>query len=471
MSTALRSAILHVTAARGGGVDRHIRDLASAIPRRHLILHIGAALDVLEDVEGRRFTPLRDVSGRAEDGAALAAWLRAAGVGVLHLHSVGEDCRRRVAALGGAGAFPYIVSLHDLTFVNPRAFELSGAPEPDADWIAGLEGALAGAGAIVAPSAFIRDASLRAFPGLAIVTIAEGIRTARSRQVPAVPADFAASAPAHVVAIVGAVGPHKGSSVVDALAESLDGTDIGLVVVGYTDRRLLRGWQVPARCYIHGPYLDDELPGWLAAYRAEIALFPNRMPESFSYTLSEVWAAGVPVVVPDCGAQGERVARHGGGWRLPPGFGAPDASALLVRLFSPEGAAERAAVKSQLATPDNLRVPTIEAMARDTDALYERFALTPAAPIATSELPALGPLLAANLDGFEFRKELIKLTGEFAAAGAWIEKLEADVRDVNAELGRANDWNRVLADQKAAFDLLPAFVRRFLLWKALHARR
>ena len=145
------------------------------------------------------------------------------------------------------------------------------------------------------------------------------------------PAEFTAQAPRHIVAVVGAIGPHKGSGVLEALATALHGTDIGIVVIGYTDTQLARGWLVPGRLYVHGPYLDTALAGWLAAYGAEVVLFPNRLPESFSYTLSEVWASGLPVIVPDAGALGERVARHGGGWRLPAGFDGAEAARFLRR--------------------------------------------------------------------------------------------------------------------------------------------
>ena len=77
-------------------------------------------------------------------------------------------------------------------------------------------------------------------------------------------------------------------------------------------------------------YEDGTLAAWLAAYRTETVLFPNRLPESFSYTLSEVWSAGIPVIVPDHGALGDRVERDGGGWLLPAGFDGDEAAALWL---------------------------------------------------------------------------------------------------------------------------------------------
>ena len=110
-------------------------------------------------------------------------------------------------------------------------------------------------------------------------------------------------------------------------------------MIGYSDLQFDRGWREVGRCFVHGPYNDSELPALIASYGVHVVLFPNRLPESFSYTLSEVWAAGIPVIVPDEGALAERVSRHQGGWLLPARFSADQASSLLQRLFSPEGAA------------------------------------------------------------------------------------------------------------------------------------
>jgi hypothetical protein len=275
-----------------------------------------------------------------------------------------------------------------------------------------------------------------------------------------VPPAFAALRPAHVVAVVGAIGPHKGSALLDALAARLERTDIGLAVIGYTDTQITPGWRVPGRYYVHGPYLDTELAGLLAAYRVDLALFPNRMPESFSYTLSEVWAAGIPAVVPDEGALGERVAMHGGGWRLPPSCTAAGAAEFLQRLFAPERAAELARVESEIVPHDDSRIPSLAAMSREIDALYQRFGLPPpssAGSDAAAAREALEPLLAANLDGFVFRKELIKLASEVV-----------ELRPAAAALF---EENRRLADYKAAFDQLPLLVRKLLLKKAFRARR
>ena len=405
------------------------------------------------------------------------------------MHGVDETCRAHLDALLRARSLSYLVTLHDLQFVNPRAFEADGMPEPDADWIVAIGPVLERAAAVIAPSEFILDIALACSSGIRATVIPPGVRASPLRTVVEVPADFAARAPRRVVAVVGAVGPHKGSSVLASLATALNNSDIGVVVIGYTDTQIAPRWIVPGVLYVHGAYEDGTLGAWLAAYRVDAVLFPNRLPESFSYTLSEVWSAGVPVVVPDQGALGERVKAEGGGWLLPAEFDGDDAAALLVWLSSDEGAAERARVKSRIVPGDTRRVPTLEAMSRNVDALYARFGVPPldsADPAVAND--ALAPLLAANLDGFAFRKELVKLAGELDEAtrqlaesrqwseklerdgAAWAAKLEGDIAELKRDIERLGAENRVLAERKAALEQLPPSIQKYLLRRALRAR-
>jgi glycosyltransferase involved in cell wall biosynthesis len=331
-------------------------------------------------------------------------------------------------------------------------------------------------------------------PGLEVEVIANGSEPRTARSTAAARPEFARHAPRRVVAVLGAIGPHKGADVLDALARELDGSGIAIVIVGYLDRQVLPGWRVPGTLFIHGSWQDDEVPALLDAYGAKLALFPNRVPESFSYALSDVWSCGRPVLAAPYGALGERISRHGGGWLLPEGFDAPAIARRLRELFSPEGAAERARVESQLSRPDPERVPSLAAMARSLDALYERFGLDARAP-AQSDPAALERLLAANLDGSLFRAELSRLADEYQQLArahqetvasahrfetdsrAWIAKLEADVAALTADVQREvaerralGEANAQLAIHKAAFDLLPRVVRKWYLKKVLDAR-
>jgi hypothetical protein len=383
-----------------------------------------------------------------------------------------------------------VVSLHDILFLRADGFEPGLGARPDPAWLARTAPFLRDAGAVIAPSEYIAKLARENIPGLDVTIVPNGLATRASQQ--SIETGTGWVKRNHVAAVLGAIGPHKGSAILDELSSKLEGTDIAVVIVGYLDMQIFPGWHGD-HLYVHGAYGDDEVGDLLRAYGAEITLFPNQVPESFSYALSEAWNAGLPALVPREGALGERVERYGGGWFLPPGFGAREVASELRRIFSPEGASELARVKSRLSTPDPGRVPSFEEMTRSLDALYERFGIDPAAPATDS--PALSSLLAKNLDGSLFRQELVRLADEFvqlrtaleheraeaakfkAEATQWIDKLEADVKAVQAELAREVETRRAQGQEivqlrihKDAFDLLPEVLRKFLLKKILDAR-
>jgi glycosyltransferase involved in cell wall biosynthesis len=449
-------AILHLSSAAGGGADRYVRDLARDSARQHYLWHTGAGLDVIEDLAARRFFPLAETVSLAA-GDALARFARSARLGLLHLHAVDAASRARITRLVSLTGLPFVATLHDLGFLDERAFDADGMPAPDPGWTRAVATVLGAAATVIAPSEFIAAAASAQLPGVSPVVIAPGIETAVASATPpgatALPPAYKAHAPAYAIAVIGAIGPHKGSGLLAPIAEALAGSNVGIVVIGYTDAQRTPGWSIPGRLWIHGAYEHTLLPAWLAAYRVRAVLFPNRLPESFSYTLSEAWAAGVPAIVPQDGALGERVARHGGGFVLPAGFAAVDAARLLLRLFSAAGTDERLRVQSQLQRPDPDRVPTLEAMNRAVDLLYARFAApAPATPgaadpaagtgAAQSADPtaALAPMLAANLDGFTFRPELMRLAGELAAAREMLSAREFELANVRADLAAAKLW-------------------------------
>jgi GT2 family glycosyltransferase/glycosyltransferase involved in cell wall biosynthesis len=64
---------------------------------------------------------------------------------------------------------------------------------------------------------------------------------------------------------------------------------------------------------ITGRYKKNELPDLIFQYQIQLILIPARWPETYSYTLSESFALGCPVMVPDIGALTERVEKRGGG--------------------------------------------------------------------------------------------------------------------------------------------------------------
>jgi glycosyltransferase involved in cell wall biosynthesis len=487
-------AVLHVTSMLGGGVDRYVRDIARGSKVPHLIWHTGEGADVIE-VAGTAQPVALEPGSISSEGATLAAWLKSHRVGLVHAHSVSNAARARARWAATALGARTIATLHDILFLRADGFEPGAFAKPDAAWLARTSAFLRDATAVIAPSEYIANLAKENVPGLDVAIVPNGSSRAPQRgDGPGSNArpEFLARKHTHVAAVIGAVGPHKGSAILDSLSEHLKGSGIGVAIVGYLDMQIVPGWHGD-HVFVHGAYDDNEVVPLLRAYGADIALFPNQVPESFSYALSDAWSAGLPALVPREGALAERVERHGGGWFLPPGFGAAEVAAELRRIFSPGAASELARVKSRLSTPDSGRVPSLEEMTRSLDALYERFGIDPAAPATPS--PELSSLLAKNLDGALFRQELVRLADEFVQlrtalehergeaakfkteATQWIAKLQADIAAVQADLAREVETRRAQGQEivqlqihKDAFELLPEVIRKILLKKILDAR-
>jgi hypothetical protein len=119
------------------------------------------------------------------------------------------------------------------------------------------------------------------------------------------------------VAVIGAIGGHKGYQVLLRCARDARSRRLRLefVVIGHTenDAALLRTGKV----FITGRYAEAEAAHLLRREQADIAFFASVWPETWCYTLDEALALGLPVVAFDLGAIAERLSASGTGVLLP----------------------------------------------------------------------------------------------------------------------------------------------------------
>ena len=119
------------------------------------------------------------------------------------------------------------------------------------------------------------------------------------------------------ICVVGAIGYEKGYTNLLRCARIVAEANmpIEFVVVGYTcdDKRLLDTGAVR----ITGRYDRSEAIALIRAQRADFAWLPAVCPETWSYVLTQIWEAGLYVVVHDIGAQAERVRTTRGGLVVP----------------------------------------------------------------------------------------------------------------------------------------------------------
>lgn len=109
-----------------------------------------------------------------------------------------------------------------------------------------------------------------------------------------------------VVAVLGAIGPQKGAAVLSALSRTLkEHSGIGLVLIG----RIAPGYPLSGDVPVHGAYAVEDIPHLAARYKVTHWLIPSIWPETFSYTVHECLATGLPTLAFDLGAQGDAVSR------------------------------------------------------------------------------------------------------------------------------------------------------------------
>eukprot|EP01037_Dinobryon_pediforme_P016180 gene16180-16356_t len=279
------------------------------------------------------------------------------------LRSHGVACAMRVHSLTGVGpavrelavsGIAYVVHVHDYQWICPRIVLVDqtgqhcGEPGPRycqlcvranpihdfasesaqivADlpgWIAGNAALLAGARAVVVPSVDCLVRLQRHFPAARLCVAGHPERQALGRIDRA--ADLAAETR---IAVVGGLSVQKGRDVLLDLCRRIDAAGAPFAVAilgGIEDAALFDG----IGCVrLHGAFERDALPAALGAFDPHFVLFPAVWPETWCFALSDVWAAGYPVVAFDIGAIAERVRATGAGVLLP----YPPDGSLLARL-------------------------------------------------------------------------------------------------------------------------------------------
>ena len=308
--------VLFVSHGFGGGVRRHIDELARAV---------GSDVEVfLLTPRGTSFE-LRRLAG----GEPFALWppqtewkrivelLEAIGIDRIHFHHV-HGFAPEVLELPSKLACPFDVTLHDHFPICPQYHLLAGderfcGGEPGChrctelgpaqwplsidEWRARFRDHLSNAQRVIAPSDDVARRIGRHFPGIAPLVWPH-------------PRTSAPHTRALRVAVPGAISTAKGLSLLvecarDARARALP---IHFHVVGYVAHPVPVWPQVPLT--IGGEYPEGKLPELLAASGADVLFFPAQVPETHSFTLSDAMDTGLPIVATNLGALPERLADY-----------------------------------------------------------------------------------------------------------------------------------------------------------------
>jgi glycosyltransferase involved in cell wall biosynthesis len=250
---------------------------------------------------------------------------------VHHFIGHGEDLFGQLPGLG----IPFDVYLHDYSWFCPRitltskANVFCGEPAVPACVLCVSEHG-SQLGEVIGPVA-LRERSAALF-GKAATIVAPSLDAASRfrRQLgvdvhardwearPHVPARLPLPMTGKVrVCVVGAISLEKGFECLRQCAQlvSVRRLPIEFIIVGYTcdDKALLDTGCVT----ITGRYRESEAVSLIRAQQAHFAFLPAVWPETWSYVLTELWEASLPVIAYDIGAPAERIRAHGHGLLIP----------------------------------------------------------------------------------------------------------------------------------------------------------
>jgi len=351
--------VLLVTHSRGGGVQRRVAERAGALRRE------GLRPIVIWPVASRAGEGRDCVLGNGPEGGTpnlrfavpseldlLAGFLRAdLPVRAEVHHLVGHD--HALLELFKRLGIPYDIAIHDYSWFCPR-ISLIGPDsrycgEPD---IPGCEACVTDAGTKneedTEPRA-LRDRSAAEMSDASCVVVPSHDAAARMRrhfphvltkimpweedgrfppqEPPRPPSDDVRR-----ICLVGAIGIEKGYEVLLACARDVAKRKLKLAfrLVGHScdDDRLLATGCV----HISGRYGEHEAVALIRSQQAQLGWLPSIWPETWCYTLSLAWQAGLDVAAFDIGAQAERIRSTGRGWLYPLGVPPPVLNDHLLKL-------------------------------------------------------------------------------------------------------------------------------------------
>jgi glycosyltransferase involved in cell wall biosynthesis len=328
--------VLFVAHTRGGGTEKALRDQSETLAadgRQVVILREGKSGTLrLECSRNGESSSLVCEFPEGISMESLAAQLSLLPIEEVHFHHT-VGLAPSIWQLPGLLGVPYDVTIHDFFYVCPRitlideSGEYCGQPGPAAcqrcveasalgpgveepfrlagnsiaAWRTLHANVLARARTVWTPSRSAQEHMQRYLPDLPM--------TVRPHAEPAFvyqrrPWDGLLP---HHVAVIGAIGPHKGSQLLLACAKRAlrDELPLRFVVIGYTDCD--SAFASLPNVDITGPYSPGQLGELIAQSRATTALFLSVWPETYSYTLTEAWRYGLHPVAVDLGATAERI--------------------------------------------------------------------------------------------------------------------------------------------------------------------
>jgi GT2 family glycosyltransferase/glycosyltransferase involved in cell wall biosynthesis len=316
-----RPHLLFVAHGWGGGIEKHVGDLAALLAEEAQVLALRPAGKNLASVAwlrpGEEFEAFFDTAG---DWDLLVELLRSLAIDRVHFHHT-HGLPEAVLGLPGRLAVPYDVTLHDYLAICPQHHLATAAGrycgEPDEhgcnlclagrppawpldirSWRSRFGQLLAGADRVIAPSHDLASRIRRYHPTAAIQEWGHPEDRVTLPQAPA------------RILLPGGLSEIKGLGILEAcVRDAIDrALPLHFRVLGHLGRPLPQWPDAPLSAT--GNYPDGELDRLIALERGDVLFFPSQVPESYSYTLTRAMESGLPIVATGIGALPERLHGH-----------------------------------------------------------------------------------------------------------------------------------------------------------------
>lgn len=209
---------------------------------------------------------------------------------------------------------------------------------------------------LVSPSAAARDEILASYGDLNITVIEHGIDL---QKIPVKNHDFSK----FNIAFIGGIAIHKGRKILQALIKNRKGIKVHLF--GVADKRICSG----LRFRNHGKYKREKLPQLLSENGIDLVCLFSIWPETYSYTLTEAVACGIPVISFDLGAIAERIKKYNLGYLVPVGATSAEIIDAVNRIRK-----NKSEYEAKLKSIEEYRIKTTAEMDEEYDKIYSSFA-------------------------------------------------------------------------------------------------
>lgn len=349
-----RPAILFVTHRRGGGTERHVRELSSHLEDDAEVLVLRPYLWNVITLEwarpGERF---RLYFHMDRDYPALLDFLRLIDIGQVHFHHLlgHSPIIKNIPADIGV---PFDFTVHDYYTACPRISLtptdqrycgelgeqqcntcLQSKPRAESinirNWREQNNAMLNKAMHVFVPS---EDAArrTRTYFSDANIVLAPHLDIGPETRLPAPKALPLTRDEKLRIVVIGAMSQIKGADILErcAILKEISNLPLQFHLIGYAYKDLAA---LPADVLsTHGEYADADLPKLISDARPHLIWFPAQWPETYSYTLSSALMSGFPIVAPNIGAFTERINQRPWSWICPWNWSADEWNNFFVRI-------------------------------------------------------------------------------------------------------------------------------------------